>query len=91
MRRAVNVLALPVAAGLLVAFATARAAHAADDTAEAEALIRQGIQLRVKGTPARALPLFEKAYRVSRSPRTAAQLGLVELELGALRSRPSAT
>ena len=28
------------------------------------------------------LPLFEKAYRLSRNPRTAGQLGLCELELG---------
>jgi tetratricopeptide (TPR) repeat protein len=82
MRRAVNVLALPIGAALLLALATGRAARAADDTPEAEALIRQGIQLRVKGDAPHALPLFEKAYRVSRSPRTAAQLGLVELELG---------
>jgi hypothetical protein len=83
MRRAVNALALPVAAGVLLAAATARPARAADDTAEAEALIREGIQLRVKGDAPRALPLFEKAYQLSRSPRTAAQLGLVELEVGA--------
>jgi hypothetical protein len=74
-------LAPPLAAALLVMAAAPRPARA-DDVAEAEALIRQGVQLRQQGNAPRALPLFEKAYQTSRSPRTAAQLGLVELELG---------
>ena len=49
---------------------------------QAEALIREGVQLRAQDQTARALPLFEKAYRLSRNPRTAGQLGLCELELG---------
>ena len=79
MRRSLHRLALPLAAALLLG--AARSARA-DDVADAEALIRQGVQLRQQGNAPRALPLFEKAYQTSRSPRTAAQLGLVELELG---------
>jgi len=55
---------------------------ATDEDQQAEALIREGVQLRGQDQTARALPLFEKAYRISRSPRTAGQLGLCELELG---------
>ncbi|HEX3696403.1 MAG TPA: PEGA domain-containing protein [Polyangia bacterium] len=57
---------------------TARAA----DSVEAEALIREGISLRRSGNDARALPLFQKANEIARTPRTAAQLGLVEFALG---------
>ncbi len=57
-------------------------ALAASDAEQAETLIREGVQLRAQDKAARALPLFEKAYQISRSPRTAAQLGLCELELG---------
>ena len=64
--------------GLGVAARPARAG----DSAEAEALIRQGVELRAQKKDERALPLFEKAYQVSRSPRTAGQLGLVEMALG---------
>jgi hypothetical protein len=54
----------------------------AGDSAEAEALIRQGVELRAQKKDERALPLFEKAYQLSRTPRTAGQLGLVEMALG---------
>jgi tetratricopeptide (TPR) repeat protein len=57
-------------------------ARAAGDAEQAEALIREGVKLRAQDAAARALPLFEKAYEISRGPRTAAQLGLCELELG---------
>src|SRR5262249_20157474 len=56
--------------------------RAATDAEQAEALIREGVQLRADDKAALALPLFEKAYQISRSPRTAAQLGLCEMELG---------
>ena len=54
----------------------------AGESGEAEALIRQGVELRAQKKDERALPLFEKAYQLSRSPRTAGQLGLVEMALG---------
>jgi hypothetical protein len=57
-------------------------ARAASDAEQAEALIRDGVKLRSQDKTAQALPLFEKAYQISRTPRTAAQLGLCELELG---------
>ena len=74
------------AAGLLTCLTSgfgwnARPARAGD-SAEAEALIRQGVELRAQKKDERALPLFEKAYQLSRTPRTAGQLGLVEIALG---------
>jgi len=65
----------------LVVLTFARPASAADAATEAEGLIRQGLQLRGQNEPGRALPLLEQAYRTARTPRTAAHLGLVELEL----------
>ena len=50
--------------------------------AAVEDLIRKGNELRTKGEDQYALPLFQKAYDLERSPRTAAQLGLVEAALG---------
>jgi hypothetical protein len=57
-------------------------ARAATDAEQAEALIREGVRLRGEDRAALALPVFEKAYQISRTPRTAAQLALCELELG---------
>jgi hypothetical protein len=69
---------------LLAAFGamTAAPARAGTEAEQAEALIREGVRLRGTDNAARALPLFEQAYQLSRTPRTAAQLGLCELELG---------
>jgi tetratricopeptide (TPR) repeat protein len=60
----------------------ARLAWAATDLEQADVLIREGVRLRAQDQTARALPVFEEAYEISRNPRTAAQLGLCELELG---------
>ncbi len=49
---------------------------------EAEALIRQAMEFRRQDQDAKAVPLLEKAHKLSRTPRTAAQLGLVEMALG---------
>ncbi len=49
---------------------------------KAEALIREATDLRKAGKDARAYPLFQEAYEVETTPRTAAQLGLVEIQLG---------
>jgi len=59
-------------------------ARAAEDTepAKVEELIRRGIELRRSDHDNRALPLFQEAYERAPSPRTAAQLGLVEMALG---------
>jgi hypothetical protein len=51
-------------------------------TAEAEDLIRRGGELRKKGEDAKALPLYQRAHELAGTPRTAAQLGLVEVQLG---------
>jgi hypothetical protein len=49
---------------------------------DVEDLIRQGVDLRRQGKDVRALPLLEQAYRLAPTPRSAAQLGLVEMTLG---------
>jgi hypothetical protein len=60
----------------------ARGALAQGGVDEAEAEIRAGTELRHQNQDARALPHFERAYQISRNPRTAAQLGLVKMALG---------
>jgi hypothetical protein len=52
------------------------------DAAEVEALIARGNELRRAGTPGPALPYFQKAYELARTPRTTGQLGLGELAAG---------
>jgi hypothetical protein len=47
-----------------------------------EALIRQGNELRKQGDGARAYGYFKRAYDYAHTPRTAAQLALVEQSLG---------
>jgi len=54
----------------------------AADSAEVEALIRQGVDLRQQGRDERALPFFQKAYDLAPTPRTAGQLGLAEMATG---------
>ena len=78
-RRCVVAFSALVLAGALLA---APAAHGQSASDEAEALIRQGTELRHQGEDARALPYFEGAYHLSRTPRSAAQLGLVKMALG---------
>jgi hypothetical protein len=73
--------ALAVLAILTVGLGFSRAARAGD-SAEVEALIRQGVELREQGRDERALPLFQKAYDLLPSPRTAGQLGLAEMAVG---------
>lgn len=74
-RRAIAALVLALGATLPIAV---RAAAPSD---EAETLIREGVRLRGLDQTPMALPLFEKAYEIWPSPRTAAQLGLCQLEL----------
>jgi hypothetical protein len=66
---------------LIVFLAGGEVAKAAD-TAEVEALIRQGVDLRQQGRDERALPFFQKAYDLAPTPRTAGQLGLAEMATG---------
>lgn len=56
----------------------ARETYAAD---AAETLIRKGVDKRRGGNDRAALPLFQEAYDISRTPRAAAQLGLCEQAL----------
>jgi hypothetical protein len=68
---------------LLVLWAASPTAHAApSNSARAEDLIRQANEYRRKNQAPAALPLLREAYEIARSPRTAAQLGLVEMALG---------
>jgi hypothetical protein len=63
---------------MLLALAPTRIAHADEDP---ETLIHQGISMRKQGNDVAAYGYFERAYQMARTPRTAAQLGLVELAL----------
>jgi hypothetical protein len=72
---------LVAALTIVVANTASAPAHAADP-AEVERLLQEGIRLRREGSDSRALPLFQKAHDLAHTPRTAAQLGLVEFALG---------
>jgi tetratricopeptide (TPR) repeat protein len=49
---------------------------------QAEALIAEATALRRAGKDARAYPLLQRAFEIAPTPRTEAQLGLVEIMLG---------
>ncbi len=72
--------AVAIVATVLFASVSARPIRA--DPAEVERLIDEGNQLRRQGQSGRALPLFQKAYTLAHTPRTEAQLGLVEMDAG---------
>lgn len=63
---------------LLALFAVAPAVAAGDP----EALIQQGIELRREGKDFQALDYFKRANELAPTPRSFAQLGLVEQALG---------
>jgi serine/threonine-protein kinase len=65
---------------LWVAFSPARAARAQE--ADAEALTKQGLELRRQRHDAEALAVFRRAYAVKATPRTLAQIALAEQALG---------
>ena len=67
------------AVGVLIA---SESGPARADAAEVETLIAKGNDLRREGKPGTALPYFQKAYDIARTPRTAGQLGLAELAVG---------
>ena len=60
----------------------APSAWAEDGQAQAEKLIRHGVELRRRHDDEAAVREFQKAYDLVRSPRAAAQLGLAEQALG---------
>lgn len=66
-------------AGCVLAFV---APAAAQDSERAEELISRANEFRRRGQDSSALPLLRQAYRLTRTPRTAAQLGLAESALG---------
>src|SRR5260370_6003070 len=69
---------------MLAAVLGGSVARSAEDVepAKVEDLIRRAIDLRRSGHDNRAFPLLQEAYERAPSPRTAAQLGLVEMALG---------
>jgi len=70
---------------LLLGATTGRAAGTLgpdDESNDAETLIRQANELRRQHHDELSLPLFQRAYHISRSPRTAGQLGLCEMAIG---------
>jgi hypothetical protein len=69
-----------LAAASLVASLAAQAAQ--PTTTDVEKLIKRANELRTANKDQEALPLYQKAYEVAPTPRTAAQLGLCELSLG---------
>jgi PEGA domain len=64
----------------MVSVLPARTASA--ESAEVEQLIREAVELRKQKRDADAFPLLQKAHAIGRTARTAAQLGLVEYNLG---------
>jgi len=72
---------LTVAAVVALTAGRVPRAHATD-AAQAESLIRQGVELRQQGHDVPALPFFQKAHDLVSTPRTAGQLGLAEMALG---------
>lgn len=63
----------------VVACLSARPAAAGPSGEDPERLISQGVELRRLGDDARAHGYFMRAYQIAHTPRSAAQLGLVEL------------
>jgi hypothetical protein len=76
--RLIATVLISVLAGLVVTTAV----HAQTASEEAEALIRQANELRREKRDAAAFPLLQKAHAIASTPRTAAQLGMVEINLG---------
>jgi hypothetical protein len=72
---------------LQIALMTVVVGHASDGPSlgaeDPEVLIREGNQLRQQGEDVRAEGYFRRAYQVAKTGRTAGQLGLVELAIGA--------
>jgi hypothetical protein len=67
---------------LVIATLVAPAVRAQPPSEQATALVKKGNDMRSAGDDLGALPLFVEAYRISPGPRTAAQLGLAEFNLG---------
>jgi hypothetical protein len=66
-------------AAVVASMLVVRATHAAPSTSkEADALIEEGVSLRVKGKNQEALELFRKAHALAPTARTLAQVGLAE-------------
>jgi hypothetical protein len=70
---------LAVGVGCCLTLVSLRAESAPAE--DPESLIRQGVELRRQGKEVRAEGYIRRAYELAATPRTAAQLGLVELAL----------
>jgi hypothetical protein len=72
-----------MAGSALWLLASAPQTHAAGPTtADVEDLIKKGSDLRRQGKDQLAITYYQRAYDISRTARTAAQLGLCEMQLG---------
>jgi hypothetical protein len=69
-------------AGVMVVVLAAPPPAVAAAPDDAEALIAKGNELRRRGDAKGALPLFQKAFELSPTPRTEGQLGLAEMAAG---------
>jgi hypothetical protein len=67
---------------LLVAVLLSPVSAAEPPADDAEALIKEGLELRRQSQEQAALPYFQRAYLMVRTPRAAAQLGFAEQALG---------
>lgn len=89
MSRCIRLLTLAFVLGSNVSAAQSRQpadraqppAAASDASSKADALIREGVQLRRQKRDAEALERFERAHRLTPSPRALAQIGLAELAI----------
>ncbi|HLK41636.1 MAG TPA: hypothetical protein VKU41_33035 [Polyangiaceae bacterium] len=71
-----------MAAALASTWAVPRQARADDPHAEAESLIRHGVELRRLGQDGEALDVFRRAYAIDPTPRAGAQAALAHQALG---------
>jgi hypothetical protein len=74
--------AIAVLMGLVPLVPSAAAGQAGNPAAAAEELVRKGVDLRKQGKNLEAFDYFQQAHALHPAPRPAAQLGLVEFQLG---------
>src|SRR5580765_3922662 len=74
--------AIVAGAALIAGVVGAVGGTARAQSGDVESLLAQGIELRRKGHPDRAVVYFQKAYDLERTPRTEGQLGLGQIAAG---------
>lgn len=66
----------------LMNYSASRHVHAAGAAETADSLVKEGVELRRVGNDDAALVKFQRAYKLSPTPKQSAQLGLCEQALG---------